>query len=245
MMWMACVAAILHAGEWDALKDDARLYATAPVRWEAQDWGLLAAAVGGSLLLVPLADQPVRGWMREHQDPTVSRVADVVRQAGNGWWTVPMIGGLWGTGWVLDSPREQRVAREATEALLFSTVVSQGIKYAAGRRRPAGTNDDPWLWNDTRDGTFGNSFPSGHSQAAWSVLTVIGLEYKDVPGIAPLAFATAGACAVSRVYDNRHWTSDVVAGSLLGFASGWAVVKWNRARQVEATPQGVTLHMAF
>jgi membrane-associated phospholipid phosphatase len=244
MMWMACVAAIVQAGEWDAVKDDARLYATAPVRWDARDWGILAAAVGGTALLVPLADRSVNEWMKDHQDAKVSRAADVVRQVGNGWWTVPMVGGLWGVGWALESPREQKVAREATEALVFSAVVSQAFKYGLGRRRPSGT-DDPMEWNVARGGHHGNAFPSGHAQMAWSVLTVIGLEYRDVPGIAPLAFATAGACTISRVYDQRHWTSDALAGSLLGFASAWAVVKWNRAREIQATPQGVTLHLAF
>lgn len=238
-----CLGLLLQAGEWTKVGEDAKLFATAPVRWEAQEWGLAAAAIGVTAALIPLADQSVRTWTREHQAPTSSRFVDVVRQAGNGWYTVPMLGVLWGSGELLDSPRESRAAREAVEALLFTTVVSQTVKYSTGRRRPFAT-DDPWDWNASR-GVDGNSFGSGHAQAAWSVLTVIGLEYQEVPGIAPLAFGMATACAASRIYDQKHWSSDVFAGSLLGFVGGWAIVKWNRERALEVKPDGVALRLAF
>lgn len=240
---LALLAFSLQAGEWTQIGEDAKLFATAPVRWEARDWGLAATAVGVTAALIPLADRPVRSWTRSHQDPDASRVMDAVRQAGNAWYTVPMLGVLWGSGELLDSPRESRAAREAVEALLFTTVVSQAVKYSTGRRRPFAT-DDPWDWNASR-GVDGNSFGSGHAQAAWSVLTVIGLEYHEVPGIAPLAFGLATACSASRVYDGKHWSSDAVAGSLLGFVGGWAVVSSNRDRALEVKPDGMALRLAF
>jgi len=243
MILPVLLGCLLPSADWSDIKADAGLYATAPIRWEAGDWGMAAGAVGLTALLVPLADRPVREWMQEHQSPAASRTADFVRQAGNGWWTVPLLGGLWGTGWALESPHEQRTAREATEAIAFSAVVSQALKYSAGRARPF-ANGDPWDWGDSR-GNEGKSFVSGHAQAAWSVLTVIGFEYRDVPVVAPLAFGLAGACSISRLYDDKHWTSDVVAGSLLGFASGYAVVRWNRDRALQVDPQGVTFRTAF
>lgn len=240
---LASLGLMLQAGQWTQVGLDAQLFATAPARWEARDWGLAAAAVGVTAALVPLVDRPSLAWMREHQDPGVSRAADVVRQAGNGWYTVPMLGALWGSGMLMESPRETRAAREAVEALLFTTVVSQAAKYSTGRRRPFAT-DDPWDWNASR-GADGNSFGSGHAQAAWSVLTVIGLEYQEVPGVAPLAFGLATACSASRLYDGKHWASDAVAGSLLGFVGGWAVVKWNRERALEIRPGGLALRTNF
>ena len=158
---LASLGLMLQAGEWGLVGQDARLFATAPARWEARDWGLAAAAVGVTAALVPLVDRPSLAWMREHQDPGVSRAADVVRQAGNGWYTVPMLGALWGSGMLMESPRETRAAREAVEALLFTTVVSQAAKYSTGRRPPFAT-DDPWDWNASR-GADGNSFGSGHA----------------------------------------------------------------------------------
>ena len=222
---------------------DARFYATAPVRWEAGDWGMLAAAVGTTGLLT-LADQPVRSFSLEHQSPGLSRGADFFRQMGNGWWTVPSLGVLWGTGIALDAPREQRVAREGMEALAFSTVVAQALKYSIARERPA-TTDDPYSFNKSRANGNGLSMPSGHSQAAWSVLSVVALEYQDVPGVTPVAFGAAALCAMSRVYDNRHWTSDVFAGSALGFASAWAVVHWNRRVQTTVAPPAVGFAVTF
>jgi membrane-associated phospholipid phosphatase len=246
MMVLAALGLLLQAGQWQDMGSDARLYATAPARWDAGDWGMFAAAAGGSLALAAFADRPVRTWMLGHRDSTVSGAAEIVRQAGNGLWTVPMAAALWGGGAAFGAPREERVGREAIEALAFSGAVSQGLKYATGRRRPTDGNDDPWSWGDSHGNADGLSFPSGHAQASWSVLTVVALEYRHVPGAEPLAFGLAGACALSRLYDNRHWASDVVAGSLLGLASGWAIVKWNHGRDVQAAvPPGLSFRLAF
>jgi len=239
----AFLAALSGEGVGGSIARDARLYATAPVRWEAGEWALFGAALGTTGLLT-LADRPVRSFALDHQSPGLSRGADVVRQFGNGWWTVPPLGVLWGAGIALEAPREQRVAREGMEAMAFSAVVSQALKYSIGRERPAKT-DDPYRINADRANRTGLAMPSGHSQAAWSVLSVVALEYQDVPGVAPIAYGAATLCALSRVYDNRHWTSDVFAGSALGFASAWAVVHWNRSARTTAAPPALGFAITF
>jgi len=61
------------------------------------------------------------------------------------------------------------------------------------------------------------SFPSGHSAAATVMLTVVGAVY---PGAIFALGPLAALIAVSRVYLGMHYPSDVVAGALLGIASG-------------------------
>ena len=40
-------------------------------------------------------------------------------------------------------------------------------------------------------------------------------------------YTLAGAVAVSRVHDNKHWASDIILGSLIGYATTKAVLKAN------------------
>ena len=232
----------LASGALGDVGHDARLYATAPFRWGSAEWGTTAAVLGATGLLT-LADAPVRDWTQEHRPISLATASKVVRQAGEGRWTVPALGVLWGVGAAAGSSRESRVGREGMEAFVFSGAISQLLKYGAGRRRPIG--GDPYDWNASRDNQDGLSFPSGHAQAAWSVLTVVALEYRDVPAVSPLAFGLAGACALSRLYDGRHWASDIFLGAALGFASGWAVVHWNRHTTDSAAPQAPALGISI
>ncbi|MBF0290662.1 MAG: phosphatase PAP2 family protein [Nitrospinae bacterium] len=65
------------------------------------------------------------------------------------------------------------------------------------------------------------SFPSGHSQAAFTAATFLFLYYRRF-GV--VLFACAMMVAVSRVYVGSHFPADVVVGSAFGWGMGY--VAW-------------------
>ncbi|RZJ53991.1 MAG: phosphatase PAP2 family protein [Flavobacterium sp.] len=70
------------------------------------------------------------------------------------------------------------------------------------------------------DGTSNNSFPSGHTAVAFAGAEFLYQEYKDQSvwyGVAGYAVATA--TGVFRMYNNRHWLTDVAAGAGIGILS--------------------------
>lgn len=99
---------------------------------------------------------------------------------------------------------------DATGYLIVSEVILNGtvhaLKTITSRERP--------------DHTGFNSFPSGHTANAFATAEFLNQEYKDVSlwyGYAGYTVATA--TGVLRMYNNRHWLSDVVAGAGFGIAS--------------------------
>jgi PAP2 superfamily protein len=91
--------------------------------------------------------------------------------------------------------------------LVLSQAVTQGVKYAAQRNRPTGECC---------------AFPSGHASATFATASILERHF-GYRGAWP-TFVIGGYVAASRLFDNRHFLSDVVFGSALGIASGWTVV---------------------
>ncbi|GAB3723420.1 phosphatase PAP2 family protein [Flavobacterium koreense] len=70
------------------------------------------------------------------------------------------------------------------------------------------------------DGTSLNSFPSGHTATAFMGAELLYQEYKDVSiwyGVS--GYLVAAGTGAFRMYNNRHWLSDVVAGAGIGILS--------------------------
>lgn len=70
------------------------------------------------------------------------------------------------------------------------------------------------------DGSAYNSFPSGHTFTAITGAEILRREYgKEYPWVAVAAYATAVLVAGLRIYNDRHWLGDVMAGAGLGILS--------------------------
>ncbi|MEO8582489.1 MAG: phosphatase PAP2 family protein [Flavitalea sp.] len=65
-----------------------------------------------------------------------------------------------------------------------------------------------------------NSFPSGHTATAFAAAEFLRQEYKGVSAWYGIAgYAVAAATGILRMYNNKHWLSDVVAGAGVGIMS--------------------------
>ena len=78
------------------------------------------------------------------------------------------------------------------------------------------------------------SFPSGHSVAAFAAAAaVVNETSRWWPNytwlIGPAMYGGAGVVGVSRMYNNRHWASDVITGAAIGTFAGLKVVQWHHS----------------
>lgn len=89
--------------------------------------------------------------------------------------------------------------------LIQSSVVAS-IKKVSGETRPNGQSDQ--------------SFPSGHTSNAFTGAEFMRLEYKDVsPWYGVYGYVLAATTGFLRMYNNKHWLSDVLAGAGTGILS--------------------------
>lgn len=73
------------------------------------------------------------------------------------------------------------------------------------------------------DGSSRNSFPSGHTATAFLGAEILRREYWDVsPWIGVAGYAVAAGTGFFRMYNDRHWLTDVVAGAGIGILAAEA-----------------------
>jgi len=117
------------------------------------------------------------------------------------------------------------------EAIAAGTIIGSFLKSTTGRARPRAADDDPYDFRFAKGYTAGEyrSFPSLHEIGSFSAAAALTAEVARhspragrVVGV--LAYGTAGAVGISRMYTAQHWASDVVLGSAMGIFLGKRVV---------------------
>jgi membrane-associated phospholipid phosphatase len=73
---------------------------------------------------------------------------------------------------------------------------------------------------DRPDASDFESFPSLHTARAFANAEFLRVEFKDVsPWYGIAGYTIAAATGYLRIYNNKHWLSDIVAGAGLGILS--------------------------
>ena len=218
------------------------------------------AAVAGGFAAAALAAVPLdRSLALRLQRPEVQAnralkatavVAETVTQPG----LYVILPAVWGLGRLVDDRTTAAVGLRGTEAVGIALTVVGVAKVAFGRARPFVAHD-PTSWRLMRGITEGSdyrSFPSGHTAAAFAAASAISAELTAArPSLrwaagVPL-YVGAATAGWSRMFDDRHWATDVAAGAAIGTVSGLAAARWHRTRpgnRVDRALLGVGVELA-
>jgi membrane-associated phospholipid phosphatase len=203
--------------------EDTKLYFTAPLRWDEEDW----IAFGGALVAIAGAhqfDARVRDHFATGSKATLNGGEDKnsLRDAA------PTVALVAGTGFYAAFIRDSDGYQETwalLEAGVLSGTTAEVLGLAGGRERPDATTSP----NQWRQG--GDSFPSLHVTTAFAIGTVFAEsgndEYRWIRRI--IGYGVAGATGYVRINENVHWLSDTVAGAALGIATARFVLNRQNA----------------
>ncbi|NTV09206.1 MAG: phosphatase PAP2 family protein [Zoogloea sp.] len=134
-------------------------------------------------------------------------------------------------------------ALASMEAGLSGALLSEALKFGFNRARPE-TGMAPNSFGDATS-RGDSSFPSLHATVAWAAVTPYAKEYN-----APWLYGVAALTNYSRMASRKHWFSDTVAGSAIGYGLGSLFWEWRRNDKSEATtvmvgPQSVLVNVPW
>ena len=208
----------------DTTLEDTKLYFTAPLRWDQEDW----LYFGGALVAIGAAhsfDERVREHFATGSKAILNGGQDKnsLRDAAP---TVALIAGTGLFAAFIDDRDGYHETWSLLEAGAFSAVTAEASGLAFGRERPDATTS-PNQW-----GKGGKSFPSLHTSVAFAVGTVFAEsgndDYRWIRRI--IGYGVASATGYVRVSENVHWLSDSVAGAALGIATARFVLNRQGAK---------------
>jgi membrane-associated phospholipid phosphatase len=191
---------------------DQKDFWTAPLHFSEKqwDWALPSLLIGGVLIK---AD----GSIEKHVPTSKNTVSHGVTYSNAGVAALAAGGGgLFLLGHLQHDDQKRETGILAGEAAIGAFVDTEVFKYAAGRERPftgSGTG---------RFFTGGDSFPSTHAAVSWAIASVIAHEYPG-PLTQLLAYGMAGSVSAARWAGQKHFASDVIIGSALGWYMGYQV----------------------
>lgn len=141
-----------------------------------------------------------------------------------------------GKAW--DEPALSASSVRIAACVATASAVSGALKYAVGRDRPHQSPGDNDL---VRPFSGSTSFPSGHTTVAFALASAVDLE-TEAGWVPWVVYPTAGLVGWSRIHDNKHWMSDVVAGALIG---SWASHKVLSILGQDGEGQGVAVSLGI
>lgn len=161
-----------------------------------------------------LLDQPIHHATQERND-SKDDVASVVKHFGQPEVYATVGLGTIAVGLIAGDDRIKLAGLRISSAVLLAGGTVGVVKTVIGRWRPYQTNH---AWQFKPFNTHYASFPSGHTAVAFALATSISDEVHRTWATIPLYLIATGT-GLSRLNDDKHWFSDVIAGSMVGFAS--------------------------
>lgn len=195
-----------------------------PVSWDGSDWKTLSlgslAVIGTAIVL----DRPVEEAFNRNRNGALDRAAKHLSDVGI-YGSMAAAGSFYLCGKFMNDPEATTTGTDAiASGLISGGVIVPILKTVIGRDRPS-RDHGPYFFKSVSGSDSG--FPSVHTTVAFSVAAVITAHYQD-PWVQCLAYGVAGLTSLARIAGNDHYTSDVVAGALIGWGVGKAIVGMNR-----------------
>lgn len=203
---------------------DASLYTySQPIRWSGKDWLTLGGVIGGTAALT-LLDEPIRTFFVRTKASFPAELDEIGYHYGKPYAAFAFTGGFYLVGLIINDRWAKDTGINLGATLLTSGLIQTLLKDVVGRARPS-TETGAYDFIIPAKGHIGyHSFPSGHVAVALGISMVLAKRIDYVP-VKILLYSLAATTAISRMYSDAHWFSDLAFGVALAYYCNQTVVR--------------------
>ncbi len=181
-------------------------------------------------------DRPMRRLIANRgHGAVVNSLSNAGNDLGTAGHIIPVLAGSYLVERIAGRRRTADDIVDAAAGYAASDIIEGLLKSAVGRERPMASGNPERFHPFTSRGDF-HSFPSGHMTHIASIAAAAAIESHE-PWVRALGISATTLVGWQRIHADQHWTSDVIAGTLLGDFVSSAVVR--RLRRLHGHPFGL------
>ncbi|MEI7484578.1 MAG: phosphatase PAP2 family protein [Ignavibacteriota bacterium] len=188
-----------------------------PFHYSTKD-AIIAGAVITTTALLFTVDESSRTYFHKQHSSFNDKLKDVGNFYGTIYPTLIAGGGLYAIGLFEGNDNVRVTGRMVFESVAIAGLLTTITKSVLGRHRPY-TNDGSTKFEGPTFESDYLSLPSGHATVAFALSTTLANRIHNTYVSIGL-YSLAGITALARVYDDKHWVSDVFLGSAIGYFVG-------------------------
>lgn len=160
--------------------------------------------IGSALTVISFSlDNDVKDLVQRNKGETLDTITNIFNEAGSGY-AIGIPISTYILGYYSKNEKLIKASRVSIASGVLSVSITFPIKYITHRKRPDDSDYD--------------SFPSGHTAFAFAIFGSYAKFYNE--GITPyLLYTVPVLTGFSRIYKNKHYLSDVMAGATIGLIS--------------------------
>ncbi len=139
-------------------------------------------------------------------------------------------GALYTIGLLTRENELRKTGRMLLQSLAYSGTLTMGMRILFGRHRPFTSKETQYEFSWFNMAGDTQSFPSGHTVVAFTTSTILA-EQIDTWWARVVLYSFAALTGYARLYNDKHWLSDVTFGAILGYASAKFVLNREKERE--------------
>lgn len=218
------------------LADEALEVAATPV--DTRGYGMLGTLlVTGAVAFTSGYDEDIRDKVGGIKGTTLDHATDAGSIAGDPFLHLGLAAAVYGGGILAESPKYRELGEMLGEAAILADATTFILKSATGRARP-NTGSSSGSFRPFRFAADYDALPSMHTASSFAMASVVASAAEN-PLIGIGAYAAAAFVGFSRIYQDKHWASDVVLGAAIGELCGRVAMGYHasgKARRLMVAP---------
>lgn len=183
----------------------------------------ITLGIAGAIATTYVFDTSMRDKLGANHSSSMNKAADAGSLTGDPFIHLGLAAALYGGAIAADSAKWKEVGEMLGEALILADGSTLILKEATGRGRPVATTNKgdfkPFQFKTDYD-----SFPSMHTASSFAMASIMAATSENM-ATKLLYYGAATFVGFSRMYQNKHWASDVVTAAALGELCGRVVMK--------------------